>query len=155
SLDSLLTISDASGVLAQNDNFGDSLDSQVTINVTAGQTYFATAAGSGPSTGCYSLTFQTLPPLADDFGHDAAGAQLITLSPSGSGRQSAVIVTSGEVDVFRFVAPLTGNLVIRQEAVFDSALDSSLVVTDSAYSTLVSIAGSDFSHVKFPKGPPP
>jgi hypothetical protein len=155
-LDSFLSAYDPSVIeWWWTDNFSNTLDSQVTISVTAGQTYYVGAAGSGTSTGHYTLTFQTLPPLADDFGNDAAGAHLIALAPSGAGRQNGVIETSGDVDAFRFVAPLTGNLAIRLEAAFGSALDSCLVVTDAAHAALVAAAGSDVSHLTFPGNPPP
>jgi hypothetical protein len=52
----------------------------------------------------------------DDYGNTIAQAALITLSTTGTGAQSGKIETAGDVDVFSFVAPVSGTMTIRQQA---------------------------------------
>src|SRR5262245_48673463 len=53
----------------------------------------------------------------DDFGNTFADAQSITLSAIGGGSQQGTIDYVGDVDVFRFVAPLSGRMTIHQDSV--------------------------------------
>jgi hypothetical protein len=126
SLDSLLTVING----PRNDNSDGTLDSKVLLNVTAGQTLFV-QAGTSNGTGDYILSFQTGPLFPDDFGNTPAEAHPVPLSSSGSGFVSGTIETSDDVDMFRFVAPVTGRMAIRQTAAFDSSLDSVLTVFDN------------------------
>src|SRR5262249_52410694 len=80
SLDSLLTVFDGTQPqIASNDNSNGTLDSQVVVSVTAGQTYFIQAASSFGSTGRYVVT---LTPVTDDLGNNFATAQPLTLTPA-------------------------------------------------------------------------
>src|SRR4051812_31600707 len=77
-----------------------------------------------------SLEGRTLPsrssPVPDDFGDTFADARLVVLDASGSGSLSGEIEAEGDVDVFRFVAPATGLMDVRQDTSPGSQLESSL-----------------------------
>jgi len=121
-LDSFLYVYNAGkSLLAQNDDSGATLDSMVQIAVTARQTYYVKAAASGASTGDYKLTFST---STDDFGNAFADAALVTIAASGSATRTGKINYAGDVDMFRFVATVTGKMTIRQSAAVGSTLDS-------------------------------
>ncbi|MCI0460632.1 MAG: PPC domain-containing protein, partial [Gemmataceae bacterium] len=136
-LDSALTVyDDAQRRLAQDDNSGGNYHSTLSLNVVAGQTYYVQAeAGafahnsfSDNATGRYLLTFS---PATDDVADDFAGASLIPLTPDGSGSRTSRLEVAGDTDVFRFVAPRTGRLHIRQEAASVEGLNSLLSVFDA------------------------
>lgn len=118
-LDSALLVSDSTPAHAQiaaNDDFGGTLDSQVQFFVNKGQTYFLTASGFGDkpntsTTGRYTLTFSLA--ATDDFGDTPAQAGLVRLDSSGSAVQSGTINSPADVDVFQFVAPVTGRLTVQ------------------------------------------
>ena len=121
----------------------------VQFDVQAGQVYHVQAASYG-TTGGYDLTFQTadlLPPL-DQFGHDFASATSLSLTPSpspggrGEGGEGAVteegnITLPEAVDVFQFTAPMTGSMIVRQEAAPGSVLVSQVYVFDDSQSLLI------------------
>jgi hypothetical protein len=136
SLDSYLSAYNArQSLLARNDDSNGTVDSLVSFNVTAGTTYFVAAAAYGTSTGAYTLD---LVPAVDDFGSTAASAKSLTLAKNGSGRQAGKIDWSGDVDWFRFVAPVTGKMTITESAASGSNLDSYLYAYDNAQKLLAS-----------------
>src|SRR5215472_17253407 len=53
------------------------------------------------------------PAIPDDFGNDFGAAQQVALDGQGRGTQPGVIDYAGDVDVFRFIAPLTGAMAVR------------------------------------------
>jgi len=132
-LDSVLTVYDASGIIiAFNDdaNFS-TFDSAVTVDVVAGQTYYAEAAGyydsffNEYSTGDYTLSFM---PIGDDFGDTTADC-VRAGSVLGTGNRGGNIERTGDVDVFSFVAPSSGTVLLSQTAngsFLDSTLTSSM-----------------------------
>jgi formylmethanofuran dehydrogenase subunit C len=129
-LDSTLAVLDSAGdVLAQNDDSGGTLDSQVVVDVTAGQTYSIEASGHGASTGAYDLT---LTPLGADVGSSTATARPLSLSASGAGTVTGTLAVAGEVNDYQFTAPLSGELTVRELATPGSPLDSLLTVFDGA-----------------------
>jgi hypothetical protein len=136
-LDSVLTVFDGSQIqIARNDDDtdDDSLDSYLRISIVAGQTYYVRAAGFGPTTGHYELLFN------DDVPNDFADASLITVdSKLLSATQFGVIEVPTDVDVYRFVAPVTGPIDVTQQATGGSRLDSYLFLFDDSQ-TLI---GSD------------
>ncbi|HEX8203544.1 MAG TPA: hypothetical protein VF590_23920, partial [Isosphaeraceae bacterium] len=124
-LDGTLTVFDVDdpGTIRSRADDADGVrDGLVRFVAEAGRTYYAEVSSvRGASTGGYALS---LGPVA----------------------QQASIEVPGEVDTVRFVAPATGFVTIRQDAVFGSALDSVLSVSeagDGGASRL--IAGSDDS----------
>ena len=78
--------------------------------------------------------------VRDDYGNTFTQATQITLSTSGSGSQSGKIETSGDVDVFKFVATATGTVTIQQSATTGSRLDSYVYVYNAKQQLL---AGND------------
>ena len=133
SLDSVLTVLtvDASGTkqLAQNDDSGGTLNSTVTLSVSAGQTYFIQAGAYPGSTGAYVLT---VAPVVDDFGNTPATAHTLTVAADGSATQTGQIEVPGDVDFFRYDATTTGSVVVHQDAAGDGTLDSVLTVFDAS-----------------------
>ncbi len=125
-LDSLLSAFDTGHVLlARNDDDGHSLNSHLRLPVAAGQAYFLQAAGFGASTGRYDLTL-----ALDDFADTTAGAAFVPLDAAGSGRQAGSIGPRGDVDLFRFVAPVTDRLPLILNAAPGSTFDGRLQVFD-------------------------
>ena len=69
----------------------------------------------------------------DDFGNTFDTATPLNLSSWGAGMQSGQIETAGDVDMFKFVAPVSARMTITQSADAKSSLDSSLVVYDGSH----------------------
>src|SRR5947209_8679298 len=67
--------------------------------------------------------------VADDFGDTFAEARPIALDRDGSGSQPGSIEVEGDVDVFSFVAPVTGTMTIRHDTL-RGTLDGKLSVFD-------------------------
>jgi hypothetical protein len=105
----------------------------VQVDVAAGQSYFIEAAGFTTSTGGYTLNFATAPTTGP-----FPGAAIVPLDDTGVGGISGAITTPGQVDGHYFVAPVTGRITIRQDAVPGSALDSQLAVYDKTGTLLAS-----------------
>ena len=118
------------GFLA-SDGDVDRHDAQVTIDVTAGETYFVLASGA-PSelTGAYAVSVHA--PVRDhaDFGEWDAATAILLDATTGAGSARGVLEQSGDSDLFQFVAPETGQVVIRLEAT-DDVLHPCLSVGDS------------------------
>ena len=131
-------------LIASDDDSQGTLNSLIQFNVTAGQPYYLDAAGFGTSIGAYVLTLNYGGSAAGpQVGHTFADAGTITLDPSGYGSQTGAITSAGDVNMYRFVAPYTGMLAIRQVAPSagtladknspsKSILDSVLTVFDAA-----------------------
>jgi hypothetical protein len=131
-IDSFLYVYDANQkLLAQNDDYNRSLNSQVVINVTAGTTYYIKAAAYRQSTGAYTVKFATTAAATDDFGNTIALATQVNLSSTGEGNQSGKIEQAGDVDMFKIVATATGTMTIKQSAASGSQLNSYLYVYDA------------------------
>lgn len=128
-LDSYLEVYDANRKLIQaDDDGGGALNSKIYFAVSAGQSYYLRAAAFRATSGNYLLTLDT---FQDDFGDTFPSAADLALSASGSTSQSGSIERSGDVDMFRFVAPVSGILAVRQDAVGPGTLDSFLLIYDA------------------------
>jgi hypothetical protein len=103
------------------------LDGTFSFSVVAGRTYFVLATASFGSTGAYLVS---LTPAPDDFGDDFDQAAPLVLSADGSGSQAGSIEMPGDVDIFQFVAPITGRFTATPNAAEGSALSPSLTVFD-------------------------
>lgn len=114
-------------LLAQNDDNGSSINSLVQINVVAGTTYYVKAAGYLQTVGAYTVQFDTSV-IGDDFANTFAQATKIKLSTSGAGTQAGKIDPAGDVDMFSFVAPVTGKMTIQELAATGSKVDPYLYV---------------------------
>jgi hypothetical protein len=104
---------------------GDGHGVQVVFPVTAGQTYFVQTAGLQGSTGAYDLTFNSF-----------AGPGTVVLDGSGAGSRAGTINRPGSAGLFRFAAPVTGVMTVRQEGAPRSRLDSVLTAFDGAWRPL-------------------
>ena len=75
-------------------------------------------------------------------GHTFAQATAITLLSNGTGSQSGRISTAGQVDFYRFTAPLTGTMTIWQVAAQGSPLYSLLKVYNANQNLLAQSNGA-------------
>ncbi|MCX7426203.1 MAG: pre-peptidase C-terminal domain-containing protein [Planctomycetia bacterium] len=131
-LDACVYVYDANGhLLAQNDDYGGSQNSQVTIDVTAGTTYFVKAAAHGRTAGAYAVQFTTSAAVADDFPDTIAAAATVELSTNGGATQSGTIEQAGDVDMFKIVAPVSGQMTVTQSATVGSRLDAHVYIYDA------------------------
>jgi hypothetical protein len=138
-----LLVFDSTGAEIPTVSYG--VDDLTQFSVSAGQTYLLQAVlpSGDADTGQFTLTFQIVPPPpADGFGSTFQDAHEISLDASGSGRQSGTVEAPGDVDMFRFVAPVTDRLIISvgvddherySEAV---NLDAFLTVFDSTHAQI-------------------
>jgi hypothetical protein len=101
----------------------------VTFAVTAGQTYYLQVGAYYGSVGNYAFH---VVPAPDDYGNTIATAHDLTVASDGSATQDGTIDYSGDRDVFRYVAPVTGSFAIREVATGHSTLDSVLTVLDAS-----------------------
>lgn len=111
------------------------------FQAAAGQEVFARVSSLTGSSGKYSLDVTSIASTDDDFTDTGTGVTLIELSPNGFGAQSGKIDATadadtdpvkGDVDVFDFIAPFTGQLLYRrlvpQGVLFSADVKVSLVI---------------------------
>ncbi|MCI0464350.1 MAG: PPC domain-containing protein, partial [Gemmataceae bacterium] len=115
------------------------------FDVDLGRTYYVQVAASSyyssfTRTGPYTLLFDP----GDDFGDQFTTAHFLTLERGGSGRQLGTIHYPGDIDLFWFVAPLTGTLRVHQTSASGNAPDSDLAVFDAARAPIVANASRDW-----------
>jgi hypothetical protein len=109
--------------------------SEVTgFQVEQGQTYSiqVAAAQSAPEayqSGRYMLTVSF---EAFSAGHNLTTATLLAVAPEGSAAQNSTLTTPGVADYYKYVAPLSTEIVVRDETPSFSDLDSILTVYNSA-----------------------
>jgi hypothetical protein len=142
-LDSVLTVfNDSDAEIAYDDDDipvgtptskDDPLNSKLVVSIVAGQTYYVQAAGDDATTGRYELLFN------DDVPNDFADASLITVdSKLLSATVFGTIEVPDDVDVYRFVAPVTGPIMVTQQAAGSSRLDSYLFLFGQSETLLAS-----------------
>ena len=123
-LDSFLYVySSSQSLLAQNDDSGGTLNSQVTVAVTAGSAYYVKAAAYGTTTGAYVLQVSTTadtPPGPGD-PPPAPGNFQITLSLSGLTTQQQTLARQAAA---RWESVIVGDLpdVVYQGRTIDDVL---------------------------------
>ena len=83
------------------------------------------AYGSGP----YILTVSF---EAFSAGHNFTTATPLAVAPDGSATQNSTLTTPGVADYYEYVAPLSTDIVVREETPSYSDLDSNLTIYDSA-----------------------
>jgi len=66
----------------------------------------------------------------DDYGNSFRSSYRLTLSANGGGRYTGTINRTGDVDLFRFVSPLTGYLKVHGSALKASRLDTVVSLID-------------------------
>lgn len=112
-LDPNVQILDSSGnLLATNDDFAGSRDSELVLSVTAGETLFVRTGGSLTSLGDYALTLFRAGPGADDFGSTINDAEPVSFDLGTPVTQSGQIEAPFDRDVFTFTAQTTGEVLI-------------------------------------------
>lgn len=72
------------------------------------------------------------PAPSDDFGNSLETAATLAVSPFGESYRTGSIETAGDIDLFRFTSPFSGQLRIRLGAIGTRGLDSVLTVLDSS-----------------------
>lgn len=131
--DAVLTVFDATGrqLAANDDDFsaGFTLNSRVQLSVTAGQILFIQAGAYSAGTGSYTLTASLGDLPVDDVGNTIQTANATALD---DGSVSGLIEFGFDLDVYRYVAPASGLLVLTQTASPGgfSFLDTNLTVLD-------------------------
>jgi hypothetical protein len=74
------------------------------------------------------LAFRVGSSVSDDYGNNFTQAAQVSLTSAGSASQSGSIERAGDVDMLRFVAPVTGQMIIREVASSGNRLDPLLSV---------------------------
>jgi hypothetical protein len=98
SLDPLLTLYNSSlTLLAFNDDFGSSNNSQITFTATSSGTYYLGAEGFS-GTGTYSLQGRALTTTSDDYSNTTSTTGVVTI---GGAATTGRIETTDDVDAFR------------------------------------------------------
>lgn len=121
-------------LMGSNDDAGDGTrNSSLTIDVAARSTYYIKVAAYGLTRGAYRVAVSS---ATDDFGNDFGQAAALTLTSAGAASKTGIVNRSGDVDFFRFVAPVTGQMAITNATTSGSRLDPDLYVYDSARSLL-------------------
>jgi len=115
-LDTTIAVYSEDGQLMgeNDDDSASSLNSSLSLNLTAGEIVYVRVAGYGESTGDYIFDVVYLSAaIADDFGNTIANAYSFVLDNAHSyTASSASIQFAGDVDVFHGVADLTGNITL-------------------------------------------
>jgi hypothetical protein len=130
SLDSFLAVFDGTGhLIASSDDSGGTVNSTVTFEAATYQSalggadappFFVRAAGFDTSTGAYRLTISTV------------AYQPVLLNSAGAGSLGGSLTAPGAVDLYRFVAPMTGTMTVSAQAAPGSSLESGLTALDAA-----------------------
>ena len=115
-LDTTIAVYSEDGqLMGENDDASaSSLNSSLSLNLTAGEIVYVRVAGYGESTGDYIFDVVYLSAaIADDFGNTIDDAYSFVLDNAHSYTvPSANIQFAGDVDVFHGVADLTGNITL-------------------------------------------
>ncbi len=140
----LLSLYSSQGALMQQNGLPGKLTATITVSVTAGQSFYIGTAALMNSVGSYSLQIGTV--AVSTAGHSFATATPIqitiptgntgqVLQPLSASSTTNGTIASGQGDYYRFVAPVSGQMSITENAAA-SALDSHLFVY-SADHTLI------------------
>jgi hypothetical protein len=141
-VDCVLSIYDSKQKLLANDDSPGSLNSQVSLSVTKGATYFVKAAAFRKTFGNYNLTFTTVPDTPDDFADSfdikPGDKNDMALSNKGAGGWSGKVNYLGDEDMFRFMTTVPGEYVVRLAAATGSKLDPYLYLYDGDHRLIAS-----------------
>ncbi|MFP4054007.1 MAG: C2 family cysteine protease [Phycisphaerae bacterium] len=144
-LDTMLYAYDGpASVIAWNDDFGGTTDSQITFSVTEGQTYWLRVRGSNDGVGSYAVALNGQATV-DDYGDTRGSSTAVVLDGSSDADLAGVIETSDDQDLFRITTAEDTRMTITMAA-DDSALDSVLYIYDGPGSVLTAnddAVGSD------------
>ena len=132
-LDTYLRVYDEDGeLIAENDDFGDSFDSQVSIDVGTGTYFFTVGSYADEGEGGFSATVEANPEISDvgDGDEFFPDAIFVDVDEDGRTRENGVIGRPGEEVVFAYEAIDEGDLIIRAQD-RRSGLDTTLTVYNS------------------------
>jgi hypothetical protein len=128
--DPFLTLYDSGGhQLAANNNKPGSLSSQAIMELSAGVYYAAVQSNDMASTGRYRIAVRHNGPQ-DDYGDKFNNASPFTLEPNGSTRLDGVVDRENDIDMLKFMADRSGEMVIRTKAL-SGGLNTILRIYDS------------------------
>jgi hypothetical protein len=130
-LDAYLRVYNRNGeLLVENDDFGDSLDSRVTIDAGAGTYYFTVGSYADEDTGEYSATIEATP--IDTGSNDLfPDAILLDLNRNGRTNENGSIVGRRDEVVYAYESVDDTDFIVRARDL-RSGLDTTLTVYDSA-----------------------
>ena len=134
-LNGSLSVLDNNGSVIGTDQAGGGPGLNVRFQAVRGQPYFAEVAGSGASTGHYSLTVTPV-----QFGGDFGSAYDMTPDATSSPLEG-LIGSAGQVEYFRFVAPATGVLSARADPSPGSTLTPGIAAYDANQNPIASPGG--------------
>ena len=127
-LDTYLRVYDGDGnLVAQNDDFGGTLNSQTTLDVDPGVYYASVGSYADSEAGRYELQVQVV--VRDDT-NPLPDADTLTLNSSGRGRADGEIASGNQSDLYTFTATVTGRMTIRGRALSGN-LDTMITVYDA------------------------
>lgn len=127
SIDSFLSLRNGGGaILAENDDFGTGLNSQITYTPTVSGTYYVDAHAYGSSTGAYTLGVSAstpAPTTAPSGGDDYAGSTATSGRVSVGGSVTGRIETGGDRDWFAISLSAGSSYQFALNAASGSSLD--------------------------------
>ncbi len=121
--------SDGSLVASNNDLSASNQDSQIQMQVVAGETYYFSVRCAANTSGDYALN---ITPVVDDYPSSAALARLLPLGAGNAGEIGGKIEAEGDTDWFRIVPTEGGILRIRLDGVGNDGVDATLAVYNDA-----------------------
>ena len=147
-VDSILTIyNSAFSQIARNDDSNGTLNSFVSLNVTAGSVYFLKATAFGSGTGAYRVSATSIVPTTNTTiapGDSFATAITLTAPQNSSvASYDGVINPALEADYYKYIATATGVVNFAMTAINNSGVDTYLTIYNS---NLVQIAQNDDSN---------
>ena len=132
-VDTYLRVYDSNGrLVAQNDDYGNSLNSQVSLNVKKGTYYLSAGTYRDSETGDFRINYSqtTSGGNGDDHGNNFGSATAITLNNNGDRALNAKVEKGNDVDFFKFSAVSNGRMTINSRR-SSGNLDTILTVYDS------------------------
>jgi hypothetical protein len=100
---------------------------QVQFDAAAGQTYYFVATGFEEGVGQYALTV-----LPTDQGNLLSDAQPLPVDATGAGNAFGTIGVPSGRQMYAFTAPVTGRVIVQENATSSSPLDPVLTAYDAA-----------------------
>ena len=126
-LDTYLRVYDATGnVIAENDDFGGTYDSQLRIDLEPGQYFVDVGAYADWGIGDYRVDLQ----IVESDNGPVVETEVLTLTDSGGARLGDEIVSAGEVRNYTFEATVTGRMTVRTKRL-SAGMDTMLTVYDA------------------------
>ncbi|MEI7854851.1 MAG: PPC domain-containing protein [Planctomycetota bacterium] len=140
SVDSILTIYNSNEVqIARNDDSNGTLNSFISLNVTANAIYYLKATAYGSGTGAYRVSASS----NSVFNSIPAGATFGTAINLAAGEPIEGVISTGlEADYYKYIATATGGVNFAMNAISNSGVDTYLTIYNSNF---IEIAHDDDS----------